>query len=160
MTHSKQKSVVAWKHRGWLTLLGAVCIAFTMALEHTSLFQKVHLKARDLNYFPRRIGLVKTPVPSAVKLITIDQKSLDDVALAKPLMFWHQFHAEVIRAAAEGGQRVRGINAKQAAARYSRKGIDELTQMVKQRSGAIVNLSSVAGLRAAPASSTPRKVFA
>jgi NAD(P)-dependent dehydrogenase (short-subunit alcohol dehydrogenase family) len=36
----------------------------------------------------------------------------------------------------------------------------ELTQMVKQRSGAIVNLSSVAGLRAAPASSTPRKVFA
>ncbi|HEX5443344.1 MAG TPA: aspartate--tRNA ligase, partial [Pirellulales bacterium] len=42
----------------------------------------------------------------------------------------------VFREAAEGGLRVRGINARQAAARYSRKGIDELTELVKQSFGA------------------------
>jgi aspartyl-tRNA synthetase len=42
----------------------------------------------------------------------------------------------VFRAAVEGGGRVRGINAKGAAARYSRKGIDELTNYVVQDFGA------------------------
>ncbi len=42
----------------------------------------------------------------------------------------------VFREAAETGQRVRGLNAKQAAANYSRKGIDELTEFVKQNFGA------------------------
>jgi aspartyl-tRNA synthetase len=42
----------------------------------------------------------------------------------------------VFRAAADGGGRVRGINAKGAAARYSRKDIDELTAQVIQQSGA------------------------
>lgn len=42
----------------------------------------------------------------------------------------------VFRAAAEGGQRVRGINARGAAAKYSRKGIDDLTAMVVNDFGA------------------------
>lgn len=42
----------------------------------------------------------------------------------------------VFREAAEAGLRVRGIKASQAAARYSRKGIDELTDLVKQSFGA------------------------
>ncbi|HJT32387.1 MAG TPA: aspartate--tRNA ligase [Pirellulales bacterium] len=42
----------------------------------------------------------------------------------------------VFREAAEAGLRVRGINAVQAAARHSRKGIDELTELVKQSFGA------------------------
>lgn len=42
----------------------------------------------------------------------------------------------VFRAAAEGGQRVRGINAPGAAERYSRKGIDELTAWLMQDFGA------------------------
>jgi aspartyl-tRNA synthetase len=42
----------------------------------------------------------------------------------------------VFRAAADGGGRVRGINAKGAAAAYSRKGIDELTSFVVQDFGA------------------------
>ncbi len=42
----------------------------------------------------------------------------------------------VFREAAESGQRVRGLNAKGAAANYSRKGIDELTEYVKQSFGA------------------------
>ncbi len=37
----------------------------------------------------------------------------------------------VFRAAADGGQKVRGLCAPQAAARYSRKGLDELTDFVK-----------------------------
>jgi aspartyl-tRNA synthetase len=42
----------------------------------------------------------------------------------------------VFRSIAESGQRVRGINAKGAAAKYSRKDIDELTAFVGQVSGA------------------------
>jgi aspartyl-tRNA synthetase len=42
----------------------------------------------------------------------------------------------VFRAAADGGQHVRGINAKGAAAKYSRKDIDELTASICQVSGA------------------------
>jgi aspartyl-tRNA synthetase len=42
----------------------------------------------------------------------------------------------VFRAAAESGGRVRGINAKAAAATYSRKGIDELTRYVVEDFGA------------------------
>src|SRR6185436_8515337 len=42
----------------------------------------------------------------------------------------------VFRAAADGGGRVRGINAKGAAASYSRKGIDDLTNYVVQDFGA------------------------
>ena len=42
----------------------------------------------------------------------------------------------VFRGTADGGGRVRGINAKGAAAKYSRKDIDELTAQVIQNSGA------------------------
>jgi len=42
----------------------------------------------------------------------------------------------VFREAAESGGRVRGINAKGAAGRYSRKGIDELTSYVQEDFGA------------------------
>jgi len=42
----------------------------------------------------------------------------------------------VFRAAAESGGRVRSINAKQAAGKYSRKGIDELTNYIQQDFGA------------------------
>lgn len=42
----------------------------------------------------------------------------------------------VFREAAESGLRVRGLNAKGAAANYSRKTIDELTEFVKQNFGA------------------------
>ena len=42
----------------------------------------------------------------------------------------------VFRGTAESGGRVRGINAKGAASRYSRKGIDELTEFVVQDFGA------------------------
>jgi aspartyl-tRNA synthetase len=47
-----------------------------------------------------------------------------------------QAEFRVFRAAAEAGQRVRGINAKGAAARYSRKNIDDLTEWLKQDFGA------------------------
>ena len=42
----------------------------------------------------------------------------------------------VFRGVADGGGRVRGINAKGAASKYSRKGIDELTAFVQQDFGA------------------------
>jgi aspartyl-tRNA synthetase len=42
----------------------------------------------------------------------------------------------VFRGAVDGGGRVRGVNAKSAAARYSRKDLDDLTEMVVKNSGA------------------------
>jgi aspartyl-tRNA synthetase len=47
-----------------------------------------------------------------------------------------QSEFRVFRAAAESGQKVRGINAKGAAGRHSRKTIDELTEWLKQDYGA------------------------
>ncbi|HEY1599534.1 MAG TPA: aspartate--tRNA ligase [Pirellulales bacterium] len=47
-----------------------------------------------------------------------------------------QAEFRVFRAAAEGGKRVRGLNAKGGAASYSRKGIDELTEYVIHDFGA------------------------
>lgn len=102
----KWGGVAAWKQRGWLTGICAVCVAATAAIGGADLVQKIHLKALDLNYLPRMLGIGEAPKPDRVKLITIDQKSLDDAALAKPLIFWHQFYAEMIRAAADGGAKV------------------------------------------------------
>ncbi len=48
----------------------------------------------------------------------------------------HEAEFRVFRGAADSGQRVRGINAKAAAAKYSRKDIDELTAAICQVSGA------------------------
>jgi aspartyl-tRNA synthetase len=47
-----------------------------------------------------------------------------------------QAEFRVFRATADGGGRVRGINAKGAASKYSRKGIDELTDLVVRDFGA------------------------
>ncbi len=47
-----------------------------------------------------------------------------------------QTEFRVFRATADGGGHVRGLNAKGAAAKYSRKDIDELTAQVVQQSGA------------------------
>jgi aspartyl-tRNA synthetase len=47
-----------------------------------------------------------------------------------------QTEFRVFKGAAESGGRVRGINAKNAAERYSRKGIDELTQFIVEGFGA------------------------
>jgi aspartyl-tRNA synthetase len=47
-----------------------------------------------------------------------------------------QAEFRVFRAAADSGGRVRGLNARQAADRYSRKGIDELTNFIVQDFGA------------------------
>jgi aspartyl-tRNA synthetase len=47
-----------------------------------------------------------------------------------------QTEFRVFRGVADGGGRVRGINAKAAAAKYSRKGIDELTELVIHDFGA------------------------
>jgi aspartyl-tRNA synthetase len=47
-----------------------------------------------------------------------------------------QVEFRVFRGAADSGGRVRGINAKGAAAKYSRKDLDDLTEMVVKNSGA------------------------
>jgi aspartyl-tRNA synthetase len=62
--------------------------------------------------------------------LRFDMELIDVTDLAREAEF------RVFRAAADGGLRVRGINAKGAASRYSRKGIDELTESVIHDFGA------------------------
>jgi aspartyl-tRNA synthetase len=62
--------------------------------------------------------------------LRFDMELIDATDLAREAEF------RVFREAAESGMRVRGINARRAAANYSRKGIDELTDFVKQNFGA------------------------
>ncbi len=62
--------------------------------------------------------------------LRFDMEIVDVTDLAKEAEF------RVFRATADAGDRVRGINARGAAAQYSRKGIDELTNFVVQDFGA------------------------
>ena len=91
------------KHGAALAAVAALCAVLTVALGQTGLFQLIHLKARDLNFVFRG----EQPVADIV-LITIDQHSLD--TLPEPLMFWHPYYADVIRAAADAGAKAAGLD--------------------------------------------------
>jgi aspartyl-tRNA synthetase len=90
--------------------------------------------------------LLGIDVPLPLKRITYDEAmerfghDAPDLRFGMEIVNLTDLAAEaefrVFRAAAEGGQRVRGINAKGAAASYSRKGIDELTELVVRDFGA------------------------
>lgn len=66
-------------------------------------FQIAHLKAQDLHFLIRG----RSPAPEIV-LLPIDQKSLD--AIPDLQLFWHPYYAEAIRAAADAGAKVLGLD--------------------------------------------------
>lgn len=73
------------------------------AMAETRFAQIVHLKTLDLHFLLRGTR----PVDKIV-LIVIDQKSYDRIPDVQ--MFWHPYYAEVIRAAAQGGAKVLGLD--------------------------------------------------
>jgi adenylate cyclase len=75
----------------------------TILLGNVQWFQLVHLKASDLHFLVRG----KQPVSNIV-LITIDQKSLNE--FKEVMIFWHPYFADAIRAAADGGAKVLGLD--------------------------------------------------
>ena len=95
-----------WKH--W-----AICAAIAVAsagaprlLSTYSFFQTLNLKALDLHFIVR--GKLPTAVSNII-LITIDQTALDK--FPDPIIFFHRYYADTIRAAAESGAKVIGLDA-------------------------------------------------
>ena len=91
------------RYRGVLCALAGAGVAAAVLLSQTAFFQLLHLKARDLHFLLR--GKRAT---AGVVLIAIDQKSLDSIS--EPLLFWHPYYSAAIRAAAEGGAKVFGLD--------------------------------------------------
>jgi adenylate cyclase len=99
----KGKRVRHWKY--W-SVLGGIAVASlptTWLLGQTAYVQLLHLKARDLHFLLR--GARPTP---DITLVTIDQHALD--TFREPLLFWHPYYADAIRAAAAGGAKVLGLD--------------------------------------------------
>lgn len=84
-------------------LLAAGAVAAVTLLARARFFRYVELKAYDLQFRAR--GQQPT---SNIVLLSIDQKSLD--TLPEPLMFWHPYYSEVIRAAAAARAKVLGLD--------------------------------------------------
>lgn len=98
------KSTARAKKR-W-AVIGAIAagsVAATLLLGNLRFFQLVHLKAGDLHFLLRG----RRPTANVV-VLAVDQKSLD--TFKEPMMFWHPYFAEAIRAAAGGGAKVFGLD--------------------------------------------------
>src|SRR5258708_7670678 len=92
-----------WRYLAVLCAIAAGSAMAASLLGRTRFFQSIHLKAGDLQFLLR--GAKPT---HDIVLLTIDQKTLDE--FPEPLLFWHPYFAEAIRAAAEGGARVLGMD--------------------------------------------------
>jgi adenylate cyclase len=95
----------ARKLKRW-TILAAIALGSviaTLLLGNVRLFQLLHLKASDFHFLVRG----KRPTSNIV-VIAIDQKSLN--TFHELLMFWHPYFAEAMKAAAEGGAKVLGLD--------------------------------------------------
>lgn len=88
---------------GIALLIGLAATLLTEISGQTAIVHLLHLKSRDL-YF-----VAKSPEkPDNLLLLVVDQKSID--RFPEPLLFWHQYYAEAIEAAAEAGARVLGLD--------------------------------------------------
>src|SRR6266704_4219078 len=95
----------ARKLKRW-TIIAAIALGSviaTLLLGNLRFFQWVHLKASDFHFLVRG----KRPASNIV-VIAIDQKSLN--TFHELLMFWHPYFAEAMKAAAEGGAKVMGLD--------------------------------------------------
>src|SRR5882762_3024447 len=95
----------ARKRKRWAVIAAITVgsVAATLLLGELRFFQLVHLKASDFHFLVRG----KRPTSNIV-VIAIDQKSLN--SFHELLMFWHPYYAEAIKAAAEGGAKVMGLD--------------------------------------------------
>src|SRR5215472_15053690 len=95
----------ARRFKRW-TIISAIALGSVIAtvlLGQVRFFQLAHLKAGDLHFIARG----KRPTSNIV-VIAVDRKSLEH--FHELMMFWHPYYAEAIRAAAEGGAKVLGLD--------------------------------------------------
>src|SRR5260370_1610974 len=95
----------ARKLKGWAIIAGIAsgAVIATVLLGHVRLFQLLHLKAGDLHFLVRG----KQPTSNIV-ILAVDNRSLEH--FDELMIFWHPYYAEAIRAAAEGGANVIGLD--------------------------------------------------
>jgi class 3 adenylate cyclase/CHASE2 domain-containing sensor protein len=84
-------------------VIAVAAVAATWLLGRTRFFHLIHIKAPDLHFLARGAR-----PPSDIVLLVIDQKSLDQ--FPEPLLFWHPYYAEAIRASAAAGAKVFGLD--------------------------------------------------
>src|SRR6266702_2239026 len=95
----------ARKRKRWVVIaaIAVGSVIATLLLGNLRFFQLVHLKANDFHFLVRG----RRPTSNIV-VLAIDQKSLD--TFHELLMFWHPYFAEAMKAAAEGGAKVMGLD--------------------------------------------------
>lgn len=95
-----------WKYWAICAAIAVIGAAGARLLSNYSFFQNLNLKALDLHF------VVRGQLPAAssnIVLVTINQAALDK--FPDPLIFFHQYYADAISAAAEGGAKVVGLDA-------------------------------------------------
>jgi len=92
-----------WKRMGIYAGIVITSVVATAALGMLNVVRTLELKAADAQFLLR--GKKST---SDIVLLTIDKKAYDNIKDVQ--LFWHPYYAEAIRAAAEGGAKVMGLD--------------------------------------------------
>jgi class 3 adenylate cyclase len=92
-----------WRHWAICGLIAICSAAGARLLSTIRFFQLLNLKALDAHFVLRG----RQPASNIV-LVAADQKALN--TFPEPLMFWHPYYAEAIRAASAAGARVVGLD--------------------------------------------------
>lgn len=96
-----------WRHWGLCALLAGVSALAALSLGGVRFFQILNLKAYDAQFALRSL-LRPLPTISNIVLLVADQKTSD--SFPEPRIFWQKHYAGAIRAAAEAGARVIGMD--------------------------------------------------
>jgi adenylate cyclase len=96
-----------WRHWAICALIAAGSTLTAWSLDKIRFFQILNLKAYD-GQFVLRTLFRSTPTIPTIVLLVEDQKTFD--TFVEPRLFWHKHYADAIRAAAEAGAKVIGLD--------------------------------------------------
>src|SRR5215472_4558406 len=96
-----------WRHWALCAVLAIGSMLAAWSLDETRFFQNLNLKAYDAHFVVRDL-LGRRPKISNIVLLVADKKAMDK--FPEPTMFWHKHYAVAIRAAAEAGAKVIGLD--------------------------------------------------
>ena len=96
-----------WRHWALCVLLAIGSTAAAWLLGDIGFFQILNLKASD-GHFAFRSLLQGPPTIPNIVLLVEDQKAFD--RFSEPRLFWHQHYANAIRAVAQAGAKVIGLD--------------------------------------------------
>src|SRR5882762_8685299 len=91
-----------WRHIFICALIAVGSAVGARLLSDIRFFQLLHLKALDAEFVLRdRLGLRENVANSNIVLVVMDNETL--TAFHEPMIFWHPYYAETIRAAGQAG---------------------------------------------------------